>query len=212
MSYNGKNYSDGDVLHIGGKLEFGEDGGVLSNIASSGTASAKIDALLLELKNKNLMVRDDWTVTIPTSITYDNMPTAATATNSNKVDVSLEDGVITVAVGGAVEDELAEADHGTGWGKHYWVGFGIRTGKASDAGVVFTQLSGMEPGKAPTAVTLTADDDTEANGVGLASAGDIILYIKAEVVRDQGEMTFTLEYPGCKSGTYTVVIDESEAD
>jgi hypothetical protein len=212
MSYNGKNYSDGDVLHIGGNLEFDEDAGVLANIPSSGTASAKIDALLLELKNKNFMTPDDWAVTIPTGITYENMATEATAANSNAVDVSLDDGTITVAVGGAIEDTLTLADHGTTWGKHYWLGFGIRTGFASDAGVVFTQLTGMEPGKEATAVTLTAADDDEAKGVGLANAGDIILYIKAETVRDNGGLTFTLGYAGCKTGTYIVVIDESEAE
>ena len=212
MSYNGKNYSDGDVLHIGGKLEFSEEAGVLANISSSGTASAKIDALLLELKNKNFMTPDDWTVTIPTGITYANMATAATAANSNAVTATLEDDTITIAVGGAIEDKLTLADHGETWGKHYWLGFGIRTGFVSDAGVVFTQLTGMEAGKEATAVTLTSAADDEAKGVGLANAGDIILYIKAETVRDNGGLTFTLGYTGCKTGTYTVVIDESEAE
>ncbi len=222
MSYQGKNYNEpgGDVLHIGGKIEFGEDAEfgnfpAAVNVADdTGTASknaAVISAMLLALKDAGLMVADDWTVTVPTGITYDNMATEGTAANSNKVNVSLDGDTITVGVGGAVEDELAKVDHGEVYGEHYWLGFGIRTGLASDAGVVFTQLTGMEDGKEPTAVTLTADDDAEAHTVGLAEGGDIILYVKAEVVRNNGGMTFALGYTGRKTLTFTVLIDETES-
>ena len=213
--YQGKNYSTdgGDTLHIGGKIEF--ENGIAANVAdATGTATqnkAVIQAILVSLKNAGLMVGDDWNISIPTGITYENMATAGTAANSNKVTTTLEDGVITVAVGGKIEDELTKVDHGGSWGKHYWLGFGIRTGLASDAGIKFTQIAGMEPGKAPTVATLTADDDAEANGVGLASAGDIILYIKAEVVREKG-MTFTLEYDAKKKETLSIVIDETEGE
>lgn len=220
MSYNGKNYSTGDKFVIGGELVFEEDAKlrgsiVAANVADeTGTATQNkevIKNILVSLKNAGLMVGDDWNISIPSGITYENMATAGTAANSNKVTVTLENGVITVAVGGKIEDELTKVDHGTGWGKHYWLGFGIRTGLASDAGVKFTQISGMEDGKAPTIATLTADDDAEANSVGLASAGDIILYIKAEVVRENG-FTFKLNYDAKKTAEFTVVIDESETD
>ena len=217
--YQGKNYTTdgGDTLHIGGKIEFGEGAGfdgfpAAANVANSGTAAQKIEATLVALKDAGLMVGDAWDVSVPTGITYANMATAETAANSNKVTVTLEDDVFTVAVGGKVEDELSKADHGTTWGKHYWLGFGIRTGLATDAGIKFTQLSGLENGKEPTVVTLTADDDTEANTVGLASAGDIILYIKAEVVRDNGGLTFSLAGLGMANTVYTVVIDETEGE
>lgn len=215
MSYNGKNYFDGDVLHVGGKLELEPGACAVNVVADTGTASkdrAVLEALIIALKDAGIVCADDWAVTIPTGITYANMPTEGTAANSNAATVTLENGVITVALGGTVEDKLTKVDHGGSWGKHYWLGFGIRTGFTSDAGVVFTQIAGMEPGKEASTATLTADDDSEANGVGLASGGDILLYIKAEVVRDNGGMTFTLAYPGCKTGTYEVVIDESEAE
>ena len=181
--------------------------------ADTGAASknkAVIDAMLIALKNAGLMVADDWSISIPSGITYENMATEGTASNSNKVDVSVDDDVITVAVGGAIEDELDKVDHGSEYGEHYWLGFGIRTGFESDAGVVFTQLTGMEEGKEPVTATLTAADDAEAHSVGLAEGGDIIFYIKAEIVRDNGGITFTLGYDGHKVLQYTVVIDESE--
>ena len=223
MSYNTKNYTKqgGDVTVIGGELEFGEGAKftgapVVENVvADTGIATknaAVLNALLLALKKAGVMVGDAWNTSIPTGITFANMPTAATAGNSNKVTTTLGTGnVINVAVGGKVEDELDEADHGAGWGKHYWVGIGIRTGLASDAGVEFLQLDGMEDGQLPMAVTLSADDDSEANSVGLASAGDIILYIKAEVVRDNGGMSFSLSYDGYATTTYKIVIDESDS-
>lgn len=211
MSYNGKNYFDGDVLHVGGKLEI-EPGACAVNVeADTGTATkdrAVLEALLIALKNAGIVSPDSWTVSIPTGITYANMATEGTATNSNKVTVTLEDDVITVATGGKVEDELSKVDHGSTWGKHYWLGFGIRTGFDSVAGIKFTQLTGINP----TVATLTADDDAEAYSVGLASGGDIILYIKAESVRDNGGLTFSLGKSGYKTITYSVVIDESEAD
>ena len=224
MSYQGKNYSTdgGDTLHIGGNLEFGEGGGfknfpAAKNVAPSTASSytgnkTTINEILISLKNAGLMVADDWNISIPSGITFINMPKAQTTTNSNKVTSVLEDGTITVSVGGAIEDELSKADHGTGWGEHYWIGIGIRTGMDTDAGIKFTQLSGMEADKEPTEVTLTIDDDTEANSVGLASAGDIILYIKSEVVRDNGGMAFTLWANGYKTETINIVIDETEED
>lgn len=222
MSYLGKNYNEpgGDVLHVGGKIVFDDDA-EMSNFpaaanvqADTGTASknaAVINAMLIAMKNAGLMIADDWSVTIPTGITYSNMATEGTATNSNKATVTIEDDVINIAIGGAVEDSLEKVDHGDEFGEHYWLGFGIRTGLASDAGVKFTQLTGMEDGKPPVTVTLTADDDTEAHTVGLAEGGDIILYVKAEVVRDNGGMTFAVGYDGLKTLQYTVVIDERES-
>lgn len=223
MSYNTPNYTEqgGEKTVIGGVLSF-RDGAKLENFpaadnvaANTGTATqnkAVIDAMLLALKKAGLMVGDAMNVSIPTGITYANMATAGTAANSNKVDVTLSNGVITVAVGGAIEDELTKVDHGGTLGKHYWLGFGIRTGFATDAGITFTQISGMEPGKDPMVATLTSADDDEANSVGLASAGDIILYIKAEVVKARGGMEFTLSKDGYKTETFKVVIDETEGE
>ena len=218
MSYNTRNYTEqgGEKTVIGGALEFGSNakisGGIIDNVADeTGTATqnkAVLKDLLLALKKSGLMVGDDWTPSIPSGITYSNMATAGTAANSNKVTVTLDDDVITVAVGGKIEDELDEVDHGSTWGKHYWLGFGIRTGFATDAGVTFTQTAGSAN---PTVATLTDADDAEAYSVGLASAGDIILYIKAEVVRDNC-FEFELSKDGYKTKKYSVVIDETESD
>ena len=218
MSYNTKNYTEqgGERTVIGGTLVFGEGvkfegAGLLDNIvADTGNASknaAMIEAILLGLKKAGIMEGDAWSPSIPTGITYSGMATEATATNSNAVEVTLEDGVITVAVGGKIEDKLTEADHGSTWGKHYWLGFGIRTGMATDAGITFKQTSGSAN---PTVATLTADDDAEAHSVGLAEGGDIILYIKAEVVRDNS-FEFELSLDGYKTQKYSVVIDETAA-
>ena len=221
MSYNTKNYTEqgGEKTVIGGTLEFKDGakvgGGIIANVAdATGTASqnkAVIQAMLVALKDSGLMEGDAWNVSAPSGITYANMATEGTAANSNKVTVTLEDTTFTVAVGGAVEDELSKVDHGTTWGEHYWLGFGIRTGLTIDANVVFTQLSGMEPGKEPTAVTLTAADDDEAKSVGLADAGDIILYIKAEEVRNNGGLMFSLAGNGFAETIFNVLIDESES-
>lgn len=219
MGYNTKNYTEqgGERTVIGGTLVFGEGAkiegaGLVGNIvADTGNASknaAMIEAILLGLKKAGIMEGDAWAPSIPTGITYSGMATEATAANSNAVEVTLEDGVITVAVGGKVEDELAEADHGSTWGKHYWLGFGIRTGMATDAGITFKQTAGSAN---PTVATLSAEDDAEAHSVGLAEAGDIILYIKAEVVRDNS-FEFELSLDGYKTQKYTVVIDETAAD
>lgn len=220
MSFNGKNYAEEDKVVFGGEVEFGPDAKlsgslVAANVADeTGTATqnkAVIQNILIALKNAGLMVGDDWNISIPTGITYANMATAGTAANSNAATVTMLNGVISVALGGKIEDKLTKVDHGEGYGKHYWLGFGIRTGLASDAGVKFTQLSGMESGKPAAVATLTADDDSEAHGVGLASAGDIILYIKAEIVREKG-MSFKLNYDGKKTAEFSVVIDETASE
>lgn len=220
MSYNGKNYVREDKIVIGSEVEFEEGAKISGSIVAenvpdtSGDASANatvIGKILLSLKKAGLMAGDAWSLSIPTGITYANMATEKTVSNSNKVSAAISNGVIAISVGGKVEDELEASDHGEGLGKHYWLGFGIRTGLASDDGIKLEQISGMEDGKPPIVVTLTEADDAEANSVGLASGGDIILYIKAEIVRDRG-MRFKLSYDGKETEELFVVIDETEAD
>ena len=209
-----KNYTSegGAKTFIGGELEFGADATVknapfrVDNVeADTGAATknaAVLNALLAAMKKSGIMVGDSMNVSIPSGITYSGMATDETVSNSNKVTATLSDGVITVACGGKVEDELEEADHGTTWGKHYWLGFGVRTGLATDAGVVFEQKDN-DP------ITLSAEDEAEAHSVGLAEAGDIILYIKAEKVRDEGGFEFSLAKEGYETEYFKVVIDET---
>ena len=130
------------------------------------------------------------------------MPTAETLSNSNKVTgITLTDNVISVALSEKVED-LEDADHGAGWGEHKWLGFGVKTGLASIVGVTFEQTEGGKPFKA----TLTSADATEASDIGL-SAGDFVLYIKAENVV-KNPIKFKLGYTGFDHTEFTVKIVE----
>lgn len=211
--YNCKNYvtDGGDTLHIGGKIEF--DNGAFpaaENVPdTTGNASANaavIKAILVSLKNAGLMVGDEWNIACKTATGayLHDMPTAETLANSQAVtSATVEDGVITLTLSGKVED-LSDADHGEGWGVHKWIGFGITSGLASIVGIKFTQTDGLDP----TVVTLSNADATEASDIGL-SAGDFILYIKAEKVL-QNPVMFTLGYDGYQTTGYKVVINEGE--
>ena len=218
--YNGKNYNEqgGDALHIGGKLVFDEGAtiegfpGAANVEADTGAATknaAVLNALLIALKNAGLMVGDAWNVSCKTATgtPMHDMPTAETLSNSQKVtSITVgEDNVITMTLNCEVED-LDDADHGGAWGKHKWIGFGVTTGLASVVGVKFTQTNDPDP----TVATLTSADATEASDVGL-SAGDFVLYIKAEkVIGDP--MTFTLWYDGYATTEYKLVIEEAEGE
>lgn len=210
--YNSKNYREqgGDTMVIGGALKF-EDGATVENFPgavnvpdTSGNASANaavIKSMLIALKDAGLMEGDAWSLTFKTATgaSLHDMPTANTLENSQAVTgVTLEDGVITVALNCKVS-ALKDCDHGEPWGTHKWLGFGICTGFSSVAGIVF------EDSKAP--VTLTVADDAEASDLGL-SAGDFILYIKAEKVIEGG-LAFKLYGVGMEKTTYTLRITEA---
>ena len=97
--------------------------------------------------------------------------------------------------------ELADANHGETWGKHKWLGFGVRTSLGSVVGVKFTDDTGAS-------VTLSADDAVEATTLDL-SAGDFVLYIKAEQKEYlTGEKYFTLKADGYAETTFTMKIVE----
>ncbi len=82
------------------------------------------------------------------------------------------------------------------------MGFGIRTGLDAITGVKFLEDTGAS-------ATLGADDATEATALGL-SAGDFVLYIKAE---QEGYLTgrksFTLKADGYAETTFTMKIVET---
>lgn len=210
--YNTKNYTEqgGDVTHIGGKVVFDEggelEGGLMPNQAAatgtSGTdAISAVNALLLKLKNAGLMVGDAWNASVLSCPTPAAMPTEETATNSGHATVSIEDTAITVALNCKVSD-LFDADHGSTWGTHKWLGFGVRTGLDSVVGVKFTDDTGVS-------VTLTSDDATEATSLGL-SAGDFVLYIKAEdPAYLSGGKSFTLRADGYAKTVFTIRITET---
>ena len=190
--YNTKNYfaDGGDTLVIGGKLVVGKgaqvEGMRAANITDS-TASnytelkKDFNDLLTALKDGGLMVGDAWDIStkaVPGGTAQ--MPTPETISNSAHATVSYADGVITVALNCEVSD-LEDADHGETWGTHKWLGFGIDTGLDSIVGVTYNDTE------------LTQADATEASDLGL-SAGDFVLYIKAEdPAYLTGEKSFVLD-------------------
>ena len=215
MSYNTKNYTEqgGDVTHIGGKLVFDEGGSIagfpgaanqaIETPGSDSVAKVRtaLNTLITSLKNAGVMIPDSWNVSVLACPTPVAMPTTQTAANSAHATVTIDGTDITITLDGKVSD-LADADHGETWGKHKWLGFGIRTGLDAITGVKFTDDTGAS-------ATLGADDATEATALGL-SAGDFVLYIKAE---QEGYLTgrksFTLKADGYAETTFTMKIVET---
>lgn len=192
--YNSKNYSTdgGDTLVIGGKLVVGEGaevsgiGKTMPNIpeTDANTVSAlreAYNALITAMKNSGQMVGDAWDISVkavPGGTAQ--MPTPETIANSAHATLSYADGVITVALNCEVAD-LEVADHGATWGKHKWIGFGVDTGLDSIVGATYNDTE------------LTQADASEASDLGL-SAGDFVLYIKAEdPAYLTGEKSFVLD-------------------
>ena len=183
--YVGKNYStdEGDRMVIGGILEL-QEGGKLKGFpkAENLSSSATVSELISALKKAKLMTGDAFTIGIASC----TPPIANTATNSSAATVTYADNVITVSVPSVAD--LLDCDHGEYWGTHKWLGFGVSTGLSSVEGLVF------DDGTAK--VTLGESDITEAQSVGLTTAGQFVLYIKAEKVLAEKGQSFTLSYPG----------------
>ena len=211
--YNAKNYTaqGGEVTHIGGVLEFGE-GASLSGFPgadnlkpkttnTAGDIRSDLNALIVKLKNAGLMTPDAWNVSVLACPTSGAMPTDETAANSGHATVSIDGTAITITLNCEVKD-LAVADHGETWGKHKWLGYGVRTGLGSVEGVRFTDDTGAS-------ATLAQGDATEATSLGL-SAGDFVLYIKAEDVKYlTAEKSFTLWADGMAETTFTMQVVEA---
>lgn len=168
--------ADGDTWHIGGTLEV-EDGATVSGLKAANVADVssttgstlkdKINEILAALKDGGLMAGDAWNVSVlavPGGSAQ--MPTPETIANSAHATFAIDGTEITITLDCKVS-ELADADHGATWGVHKWLGFGVRTGLDSIVGVKYNGTA------------LTAGDASEASDLGL-SAGDFVLYIKAE--------------------------------
>ena len=210
--YNVKNYTEqgGDVTHIGGQLVFDEGAGITgfpgaANLKPKATDTAAdiredLNNLITALKNAGIMVPDAWNLSVLACPTPAAMPTSETATNSGHATVTFNGTEITVALNCKVSD-LADANHGETWGTHKWLGFGVRTGLASVVGVKFTDDTGAE-------AVLASADAEEASALGL-SAGDFVLYIKAEQAGYlTGDKHFTLWGDGYAKTTFTLRITE----
>ena len=213
MSYNTKNYTEqgGDITHIGGKLVFDEGGSIAGfpgaenfvpkNTNTGADIRSDLNTLIKKLKDAGVMIPDEWNVSVLACPTPASMPTSETAANSGHATVTIDGTEITITLNCKVS-ELADANHGEIWGKHKWLGFGVRTGLGSVVGVKFTDDTGAS-------VTLSADDATEATALDL-SAGDFVLYIKAEQAEYlTGEKYFTLKADGYAETTFTMKIVES---
>ena len=213
--YTVKNYTaqGGDLTHVGGTLEFGDEASIsgfpgAANLKPKTTNTASdirddLNALIAALKNAGLMTPDAWNVSVLACPTPSSMPTSETASNSGHATVSLTDDVVTIALNCKVS-ELSDANHGATWGTHKWIGFGVRTGLASVAGVKFTDDTGAT-------ATLASDDAAEAAALGLSS-GDFVLYIKADDPKYlTGDKSFTLWANGYAFKTFTMRITETTA-
>ena len=212
MSYNTKNYTEqgGDVTHIGGKLVF-DDGGSIAGFPGAENFVPKttntgadirsdLNTLIKKLKDAGIMIPDEWNVSVLACPTPASMPTSETTANSGHATVTIDGTEITITLNCKVS-ELANANHGETWGTHKWLGFGVRTGLGSIVGVKFTDDTGAS-------AMLSADDATEATALGL-SAGDFVLYIKAEQAEYlAGEKHFTLKADGYAETTFTMKIVE----
>lgn len=152
--------------------------------------------LLTALKDGGVMVGDAWDVdvkAVPGGTAQ--MPTPETIANSAHATFSIDGTEITIALDCKVS-ELEDADHGEVWGTHKWIGFGIDTGLDSIVGAKF---NGVE---------LTAADASEASDLGL-SAGDFVLYIKAEnPAYLAGDKSFTLSASKMQFTKFTMKIVE----
>ena len=205
-----KNYNtdNGDRTVIGGVLEF-ENGAEVKNFpgaanqapcSGSGSIVDDFNALLTKLKNAGVMIPDSWNVSVLACPTPASMPTEATAANSGHATVTIDGTDIIITLNCKVS-ALADADHGEVWGEHKWLGFGVRTGLDSVVGIKFTDDTGAE-------ATLAAGDAAEATALGL-SAGDFVLYIKAEdAAYLTGEKHFTLWADGHAVTKFTIKIVE----
>ena len=213
MSYNAKNYTEqgGEVTHIGGKLVF-EEGGSIAGFPGAANQEPvtgnqvkdvkdAFNALLIGLKNAGIMVPDSWNVSVLACPTPAAMPTSETTANSGHATVTIDGTEITITLNCKVS-ELADANHGETWGKHKWLGFGVRTGLGSVVGMKFTDDTGAS-------VTLSSADADEAATLGLTTPGDFVLYIKAEQAGYlTGEKYFTLKADGYAEITFTMKIVE----
>lgn len=174
-----------------------------ANVASASGSPTKenFNGLLSSLKNAGIIAPDKFSLSVLAVPTPANMPTAETASNSGHATVSISDGVLTIALDCEVAD-LADANHGSSWGTHKWLGFGIRSGLGSIVGLKFTDDTGAS-------ATMASGDATEASDLGL-SAGDFVLYIKAEDPAYLADgKCFTLEADGFAPVTVSMKITET---
>ena len=204
--YNTENYAEqgGEVLHIGGKLEF-EGGGLMENQAASTAGSytalkEDFNDLLLKLKDAGLMAGDAFTLTVTKEVVDSVQGHADRQYNTGKIaSVSESDGVITITLSDQVKN-LKDFDGGNGWGVHKWLGIGISAGINPITGLSYNGAA------------LTSDDVSEATACGL-SAGYFVRWVAADLVlagddSRKSKSTFKLWKSGYAETEYKLVIVE----
>lgn len=175
-----KNYIErgGARTVIGGELEIKSGaklkGGLMPNqeynsAGTTATLKADLNALLMKLKNAGLMVGDAFTLTVTKSINDTFAGHADRQYNTEQISsVAESNGVITITLSKKVS-ALKDFEAGNGWGKHKWLGIGISAGISDLTDLKYN-------GKA-----LTAEDVTEATGIGLSS-GYFVRWVAADLV------------------------------
>lgn len=204
MSYNTRNYTEqgGEKTVIGGTLEIKEGASLMgfpstiNQAASTSTTVSGIkddfNALLVKMKDAGIMTPDSWNVSVAKIATSTGEDLTA---NQGKVTaITIEDGVITVAV--PISELIAFPSSNPAQGTHKWVGMLITTGLPD---ITAVKYNGTQ---------LTAADATEAATVG-GSAGDIVMWLKCDEIINTPKV-FTLLAPGYPEVTFTVVIAELE--
>jgi hypothetical protein len=138
------------------------------------------------------MTPDAWNVSVA------KIPTPSgedLTTNQSKVTaITIEDGVITVAV--PVSELIAFPSSNPAQGTHKWIGMAITTGLPD---ITAIKYNGYQ---------LTAEDIAEATAFG-CSAGDIVMWLKCDEIVNTPK-TFTLWASGYSEATFTVLIAEPE--
>lgn len=198
--YGGNDWWVEGTLHVTGTIDLaGEDFKPAEHLDSTASAAD----IILALKVAGLMEKDEWVVDAGAVGTPSAMPTPETISNTNHISsIDFEDNTITVTLDCKVAD-LEDANHGTTWGVHKWLGFAVETSLSSIAGIVFTDSSGAS-------ATLGDGDISEATSLGI-DAGGFVLYIKAEQLEYIYDgRYFTLEYPGIKKTKFTIKVVEPE--
>lgn len=204
--YNSKNYMEDGKWFIGGELVIDKNASITGlraeNVEAASTTSGsslrdKLNEVIAAMKDGGLMVPDTWTIStkaVPGGSAQ--MPTPETTANSAHAVVTADGTEITVTLDCKIAD-LADADHGSTWGVHKWLGFGVTTGLDSIVGIKYNGTA------------LTAADASEASDLGL-SAGDFVLYIRAEQPEFvAGGYKFTLWASGYAETEFTVKIIEA---
>lgn len=179
--------------------------GIAVNLEESTATSvaevvADLNELIVSLKNANLVMPDEFTMTVTKNVTDSISGREDRQYNTNQIaNVAESDGVITITLSKAVS-ELKDFNAGGNWGTHKWLGIGISAGINPITSLKYNGQS------------LTAEDVTEATQVGL-SAGYFVRWVAADLVvggdnSQPSKDKFTLWANGYKETEFTIKIVE----